>query len=75
MHDNNDMILLQVTGTVGTTSICQIDPIGALGLICQRYQCWLHVDAAYAGAALVCPENRSWLLGAEVRNLFLFCRK
>ncbi|CAM9246795.1 unnamed protein product, partial [Discosporangium mesarthrocarpum] len=33
---------------------------------------WLHVDAAYAGAAAICPENR-WLLdGLEYADSFIF---
>lgn len=27
---------------------------------------WLHVDAAYAGSAFICPEFRSLLNGVEV---------
>ena len=30
---------------------------------------WLHVDAAYAGAALVCPELRGFMKGLEVSCL------
>ena len=49
---------LAVVSTFGTTSSTAIDPIGEIGLICQKYQCWHHVDASYAGTALMLPEIR-----------------
>lgn len=33
---------------------------------------WLHVDAAYAGSAFICPEFRSWMKGIENANSFAF---
>jgi aromatic-L-amino-acid decarboxylase len=54
-----------VCATVGTTSTTAIDPLAELGPICQRYGVWLHVDAAYAGSAAVCPELRGLFVGWE----------
>jgi len=51
---------LFVVATVGTTSTTAIDPVRALGQLCRSEGIWLHVDAAYAGVATVCPELR-WL--------------
>jgi len=35
----------------------------------QEHNIWLHVDAAYAGSALLCPEFRHIADGLEVRLL------
>jgi aromatic-L-amino-acid decarboxylase len=51
-------IPLAVVSTFGTTSSTAIDPIGVIGKICEKYHCWHHVDASYAGTALVLPEIR-----------------
>lgn len=35
----------------------------------QEEGIWLHIDAAYAGSAFVCPEFRSYMKGVEVRTV------
>ena len=47
-----------VVATVGTTSTTSVDPIAAIADRCEAAGTWLHVDAAYAGSAMVCPELR-----------------
>ncbi|MDL4777402.1 pyridoxal-dependent decarboxylase [Actinomadura xylanilytica] len=47
-----------VCATVGTTSTTAVDPVAGIGEVCRRHGVWLHVDAAYAGVAAVCPELR-----------------
>ena len=54
-----------VVATVGTTSTSAIDPVPALADACRQAGIWLHVDAAYAGAAMVCPELRWAFAGVE----------
>lgn len=51
-----------VLATVGTTSTGAVDPLGPVGRACRdrNGRVWLHVDAAWAGTAAVCPEHR-WL--------------
>uniref|UniRef100_A0A915Q6F7 Aromatic-L-amino-acid decarboxylase n=1 Tax=Setaria digitata TaxID=48799 RepID=A0A915Q6F7_9BILA len=56
--------------TLGTTSTCGVDPIDELGPICQREKIWIHVDAAYAGAFLICPEYRYLTRGFEYIDSF-----
>ncbi|GAA2136337.1 aromatic-L-amino-acid decarboxylase [Glycomyces algeriensis] len=51
---------LAVVATVGTTATTAVDPLDAIGVICREQGVWLHVDAAYAGVAAICPEMR-WI--------------
>jgi aromatic-L-amino-acid/L-tryptophan decarboxylase len=44
--------------TVGTTSTASVDPVLAIADACEQAGAWLHVDAAYAGSAMCCPELR-----------------
>ncbi len=54
-----------VVATVGTTSSTSVDPVAAIADITDKYQLWLHIDAAYAGPAAILPECRWILAGAE----------
>jgi aromatic-L-amino-acid/L-tryptophan decarboxylase len=47
-----------LVATVGTTSTASVDPVPELADACEDAGAWLHVDAAYAGSAWVCPELR-----------------
>lgn len=57
-----------VVATAGTTSTTSVDPLRAAGEFCRREGLWLHVDAAYAGSACVCPELRALLDGLELAD-------
>jgi aromatic-L-amino-acid decarboxylase len=61
-----------VVATVGTTSSTALDPLQPIGEICRREQAWLHVDAAWAGAAALLPELRPILDGIEHADSFFF---
>jgi len=54
-----------LVATVGTTGTTAVDPVRALADRCEAAGAWLHVDAAYAGSAAVCPELRWCLDGVE----------
>ncbi|MQY80189.1 MAG: aminotransferase class V-fold PLP-dependent enzyme [Bacteroidetes bacterium] len=61
-----------VVATMGTTSTTAIDPLREIGEVCKKYDVWLHVDAAYAGTALILPEYRWMLEGIENVDSFVF---
>ncbi len=54
-----------VVATVGTTSVASVDPVLEIADRCAAVGAWLHVDAAYAGSAMVCPELRWAFAGVE----------
>ena len=61
-----------VCATVGTTSSNAMDPIAAIGTICQQHNLWLHVDAAMSGTAALCPEFRHLQKGVELADSYSF---
>ncbi len=61
-----------VCASVGTTSSNAIDPVRAIGEICQREHIWLHVDAAMSGTAALCPEFRWIHDGLELADSYCF---
>ncbi|XP_044742779.1 3,4-dihydroxyphenylacetaldehyde synthase 2-like isoform X2 [Chrysoperla carnea] len=61
-----------LVATFGTTGTCAFDNIEELAEVCQKYNIWLHIDAAYAGAALVCPEYRHLMKGIDKSDSFNF---
>ncbi|MGD9253635.1 MAG: pyridoxal-dependent decarboxylase [Holophagae bacterium] len=63
---------LAVVATVGTTSTTSVDPVPAIAELCRAEGLWLHVDAAYAGSAALCPEHRWCLDGSEHADSFTF---
>ncbi|VAH37952.1 unnamed protein product [Triticum turgidum subsp. durum] len=54
-----------VCATVGTTSSNAVDPVGDVADVAAMFSAWVHVDAAYAGSACICPEFRHHLDGVE----------
>ncbi|NXV68421.1 DCHS decarboxylase, partial [Molothrus ater] len=63
-----------VCATLGTTGVCAFDNLSELGPVCKcdAEGLWLHIDAAYAGTAFVCPEFRLFLDGIEYADSFTF---
>lgn len=56
---------MAVVPTVGTTSVTSIDPVAAVARVARAHGAWVHVDAAYGGAAAVVPELRYVLDGVD----------
>ncbi|RVW79655.1 Tyrosine/DOPA decarboxylase 2 [Vitis vinifera] len=62
------LVPLFLCATVGTTSSGAVDPLEALGRVARDFKVWLHIDAAYAGSACICPEFRHHLNGVELAD-------
>ncbi|HEV8592656.1 MAG TPA: pyridoxal-dependent decarboxylase [Pyrinomonadaceae bacterium] len=56
---------LCVIPTIGTTSTSSVDPVDAVGDVCEKYDVWMHVDTAYAGPTAIIPEMRDLFKGWE----------
>ena len=63
---------LCVVAALGTTGSTSVDPLKEIALICRKHNVWLHVDAAYAGSALILPEYRWMSEGVDLVDSFVF---
>ncbi len=61
-----------VVATTGTTSTTALDPVAAVAEVASRHGLWLHLDAAMAGTAMVCPEFRWMWAGVEAADSLVF---
>jgi len=61
-----------IVAAIGTTGTVAIDDIAALGAVAQEYNTWLHVDAAFAGTALLLPEYQWMIKGIKSADSFVF---
>ena len=61
-----------VCATIGTTSSTGIDSVKEIGKICDKYDLWMHVDAAMAGTASLCPEYQYIQEGINYADSYLF---
>ncbi|KAI1280549.1 Histidine decarboxylase [Halotydeus destructor] len=61
-----------VCATLGTTGSCAFDHLREVASVAKAANLWVHVDAAYAGSAFLCPEFRHWLDGIELVDSFAF---
>jgi aromatic-L-amino-acid/L-tryptophan decarboxylase len=61
-----------VVASLGGTGIGAIDPLEPIGVICARHDIYLHVDAAWAGSALLLEEQRWMSRGVERADSFVF---
>lgn len=69
---DNGYIPLCIIATLGTTGTTAIDPVQEIGAIAQKHGIWMHIDAAYAGTALVLEEYRFMIRGMEQADSFVF---
>jgi aromatic-L-amino-acid/L-tryptophan decarboxylase len=61
--------IVATLGTTGSTAIDQLEPITK---IAARYGIWVHVDAAFAGTALILDEYKWMIEGIENVDSFVF---
>jgi aromatic-L-amino-acid decarboxylase len=61
-----------VCAAVGTTSSNAVDPVREIGEICKTEKCWLHIDAAMSGTAMLCPKFRHFQSGVELADSYCF---
>jgi aromatic-L-amino-acid decarboxylase len=63
---------LAVIAAIGTTGSTAVDPLKEIGLICRKHNLWLHVDAAWAGSAMLLSELRHMIEGVEMADSYVF---
>jgi aromatic-L-amino-acid decarboxylase len=63
---------LFVLVALGTTGTAAIDSLNAIGKVSAKYNCWTHIDAAYAGSAMILPEFRDEIKGLDRADSFVF---
>ncbi len=63
---------LCIVAAIGTTGTLAMDPLNKIAELAEKLKIWLHVDAAYAGAALLLPEYQGLINGIEKADSFVF---
>ncbi|MDG2112713.1 MAG: pyridoxal-dependent decarboxylase [Actinomycetota bacterium] len=61
-----------VGSAVGTTGTTGVDPVRSIAAIARAHDMWHHVDAAYAGTAMICEEFRHHQDGLELVDSYTF---
>ena len=61
-----------VCATAGSTSTTAFDPTEAICDVAEANDLWVHLDAAYAGSAAVCPEFRWVIAGIDRVDSYCF---
>jgi aromatic-L-amino-acid decarboxylase len=64
------LIPAAVVSNVGTTGTTAVDPVRAIAAAAAEHGMWHHVDAAYAGTAMICPEFRHHQDGVELADSY-----
>jgi len=63
---------IAVVATVGTTGTGASDPLPEIGAVAAAHGLYYHVDAAWAGSAMICPEFRYLIKGLEAADSYVF---
>ena len=57
-----------VIASAGTTNTGAVDPLADIGGIANKESCWFHIDGAYGGLFVMCPEGKAILEGTETSD-------
>ena len=63
--DDDPASVCAVVATAGTTNAGLVDDLAGVARVCRERGIWMHVDAAYGGAALLAPTVRERFTGIE----------
>ena len=63
--DGDPRSVCAVVATAGTTNAGLVDDLAGVARVCREHDIWMHVDAAYGGAALLAPSVREKFAGIE----------
>lgn len=66
----NGLIPCMVNATAGTTVLGAFDPLREIGIICQKYDVWFHVDGAYCGSVIFSEKYKHHVDGSELADSF-----
>lgn len=55
---NRGQIPFFVNATAGTTVLGAFDPLNEIADVCEKYNCWFHIDAAWGGGLLLSKKHR-----------------
>ena len=69
---NNDNIPLAIISTFGTTGTVAFDSINEISLIAKKHELWHHIDAAYAGSALILNKYKKHIKNIHLADSFVF---
>jgi aromatic-L-amino-acid/L-tryptophan decarboxylase len=61
-----------IVACVGGTSVGATDDLVQVSAVAKRHNLFLHVDAAWAGSAMICPEFRHYWAGIENADSLVF---
>ena len=68
----NGLLPAGIIACVGGTSTGGTDDIAAVSAVARKHGLYLHVDAAWAGSAMICPEFRQFWAGVEDADSIVF---
>jgi aromatic-L-amino-acid decarboxylase len=66
------LLSVGIVASVGGTSVGGTDDVAAVAAVARRHGLYLHVDAAWAGSAMICPEFRHYWAGVEAADSIVF---